>query len=65
MVGEMFEDLPGNHYAEASHMREIALRLMARQVDLWKEHFPEAAGVGMRFWRRTPNSRVSGQAAQK
>jgi|SRR5687767_7996202 hypothetical protein len=36
----MFEDLPGNHYAEVSHMREIALRLMARQVDLGKENFP-------------------------
>jgi hypothetical protein len=36
----MFEDLPGNHYAEVGHMREIALRLMARQVDLRKENFP-------------------------
>src|SRR5262245_62616610 len=36
----MFEDLPGNNYAEVSHMREIALRLMARQVDLGKENFP-------------------------
>jgi hypothetical protein len=36
----MFEDLPGNHYAEVSHMREIALRLMARQMDLGKENFP-------------------------
>jgi hypothetical protein len=36
----MFEDLPGNHYAEISHMREIALRLMAWQVDLGKENFP-------------------------
>src|SRR5499427_499122 len=39
MVGEMFEDLPSNHYAEVGHMREIALRLMARQVDLGKENF--------------------------
>src|SRR5262249_57392922 len=39
VVGEMFEDLPGNHYAEVSHMCEIALRLMARQVDLGKEDF--------------------------
>src|SRR5262245_22818720 len=36
----MFEDLPGNHYAKVSHMREIALRLMARQMDLGKEDFP-------------------------
>jgi hypothetical protein len=58
MVGEMFEDLPRNHYAEVSHMREIALPLMARQVDLGKENFSRLP------FERSPDFDFSLQRAQ-